>query len=151
MHWSLVCRFYAIEGSQKQIIRSQPGSYIVAPASVFLPRPRQRKGRSATGARQGTEWFSSLPSCRKYSPWKVTWKWSSPTVCSGFHGLPFGAILHFHVSSRECIYSILLNKTRGQVTQTSRASLVLCSVTSPWMCSEMYYVRTAQQRRTTYA
>ena len=29
-----------------------------------------------------------------------------PPVCSGFHGLPFGAILHFHVSSRECKPSI---------------------------------------------
>ena len=27
----------------------------------------------------------------------------APPVCSGIHGLPYGAILHFHVSSRECI------------------------------------------------
>ena len=32
-----------------------------------------------------------------------TWKWMAPPVCSGFHRLPCGGILHFHVSSRECM------------------------------------------------
>ena len=46
----------------------------------------------------------------------------APPVWSGFHGLPFGAILHFHVSSGECIHrsrldSIALRIQRQSLTQ----------------------------------
>ncbi|CAK9077151.1 unnamed protein product [Durusdinium trenchii] len=59
------------------------------------------------------------------SPWnshEFTWKWSSPPVCSGFHGFPRGHAIHFHVSSRECIFSFLLPGQQIQQDQFSSAS-----------------------------
>ena len=53
-----------------------------------------------------------------------TWKWMAPPVCSGFHGLPFGVILHVTMLVPGSVRPIRLPLAHSTTSFTGRAPAV---------------------------
>ena len=66
-----------------------------------------------------------------------------PPVCSGFHGLPRGHGIHFHSSSRECIFHEFIRFVH-QVKYLDHPSICACV----WSILHCYLVISGQDTQT---